>query len=286
MLKTHAIIIVFLISVTSIYAQTIQSGNSFTKLWETEPGLKTPESVLYDSITGIIYVSNVDGKPSEKDSNGFISMLSSDGKILKIDWVTGIDAPKGMGILNNHLFVSNIDEVIEIDIPTAIIVKRYSVKGSKFLNDIAIDIKTGMIFITDSGTGQVYVLLNGSVNLWLQGEMFNGANGLCLRENILYIGTGNSILQANIKTGEVLIWMINTGGVDGLFMTSENKFIYSDWTGSVFLASQRKKPELLLNTSALKINAADFGVCLSENRILIPTFTNNKVMCYTSERIK
>jgi DNA-binding beta-propeller fold protein YncE len=276
------LILVFLLSVTAAFSQEAKPANTLNKLWETGQVLKVPESVLYDAGSGILYVSNVDGKPSVKDSTGFISTLSTDGTIIKAEWVKGIDAPKGMGILNGHLFVSNIDEIVEIDIPTATIIKRYPVKGAQFLNDVATDPKTGMIFITDSGTGQIFVLRDGEINLWLEGPMFKGANGLFLRDNLLYIGAGNNILQADIKSGEVMVCVSNTGGVDGLYVTSEGKFIYSDWLGSVFMAGFKKKPELLLNTMAQKENAADFGFIPEKNMILVPTFLDNKVVSYTA----
>ncbi len=285
-MKTPALISVLLFITTLAFAQPAKPDHSLLKQWETGPGLKMPESVLYDSVTGIIYVSNVDGNPARKDSSGFIATISQDGTILNNSWVTGIDSPKGMGILNHHLFVTNIDEVVEIDIPTATIVKRYPVTGSKFLNDIAVDPGTGMIFITDTQNGEVYVLHNGIVNLWLQGPIFKDANGLFLDGSLLYIGTGNNILQADIQSGEVIVSVPNTGGVDGLFLTSGNIFIYSDLKGSIYSAVRNRKPELLLNTAARRINAADFGVIPAKNMILVPTFGNNKVMCYTSSFIK
>ena len=143
-----------------------------------------------------------------------------------------------------------------------------------------------MIFITDSGLGQVYVLFDGKVNLWLQGDMFKGANGLCLHDSLLYIGTGNNVLQADINTGEVVVYLPNTGGVDGIYMTSDDKLIFSDWRGSVFISEMKRKPVLLMSTTAQKINAADFGVIVSKNMILIPTFADNKVVSYTLDVIK
>jgi hypothetical protein len=277
---------VLLLTLATAFGQVIKSGSQMVKQWETGPGLRVPECVLYDSGSGIIYVSNVDGKPNEKDGTGGISTISTDGKILNAGWITGIDAPKGMGILNNHLFVSNIDEVVEIDITDQKIVSRYHVDGSIFLNDIATDPKSGKVFISDTRTGQVYILQNGKVSVWKQGDMFTGANGLFLLENILYVGTGNSILQCDIKSGETKICVPNTGGVDGLYKTSEGKFIFSDWKGSVFIAAMDNKPELLINTSAQNINAADFGVIASKNMILIPTFNDNKVVCYKMADIR
>jgi len=284
-MKAPLITFTFLLSILAACAQLVKPEASLSKQWETVPGLKVPESVLYDTVTGLIFVSNVNGNPAEKDSNGYISTLSPEGKILKADWVTGLDAPKGMGILNNKLYVTNIDEVAEIDIPTASIINRYPVEGSRFLNDIAIDPKTGMIFITDTDPGKVFLLFEGKVSSWLEGDLFKGANGLFLKGSKLYIGTSNSILQADINTGEVQVTIPNSGNVDGLYVTSEGRFIFSDWKGSVFVASLNGKPELLLNTSAHKVNAADFGIISKKNYILIPTFGDNKVVCYSSSVI-
>jgi hypothetical protein len=277
---------VLFLTLTAAFGQIAKSGSQMLKQWETGSGLSVPECVLYDAKSGIIYVSNVDGKSNEKDGAGGISTLSADGQILNAGWVTGIDAPKGMAILNDHLFVSNIDEVVEIDITTKKIVTRYPVDGSTFLNDMATDPKSGKVFISDTRTGQVYVWQNGKVSVWLKGDMFTGANGLFLLDNSLYVGTGNSILQCDIKSGETKVCVPNTGGVDGLYKTSEGKFIFSDWKGSVFIAAMDSKPELLLNTSAQNINAADFGVINSKHMILIPTFNNNKVVCYTLADIR
>jgi DNA-binding beta-propeller fold protein YncE len=286
MKKILLIAAVFLITLSTACGQLLQPAATMKKQWETGPGLKVPESVLYDTAFGVIYVANVNGKPADKDSNGFIATVSIDGKILNAGWLKGLDAPKGMGILNNHLFVTDIDKVVEIDISTAKVLNSFPVEGAQFLNDIAIDPKTGLIFITDSGTGQVFVILNGKASLWLEGAMFKGANGLCLADSMLYIGTGNSILQADIKSGEVLVTIPNSGGVDGLYVTPDGRIIFSDFKGSVFTAGKTRKPELMLNTTDQKANAADFGVISTKNMILIPTFYDNKVVCYTSPLIR
>ena len=123
-MKSHFLTFAFLLFIAAACAQLVQPLYTFKKQWETGPGLKVPESVLYDTASGVIFVSNVNGKPADKDSNGFIATVSTEGKILNAGWVKGIDAPKGMGILNKHLFVTNIDEVVEIDIPTATILRH------------------------------------------------------------------------------------------------------------------------------------------------------------------
>jgi hypothetical protein len=67
------------------------------KLWESADNLKTPESVLYAPKQDILFVSNIDGKPDGKDQKGFISKVSpSNGSITVLNWITGLNAPKGM----------------------------------------------------------------------------------------------------------------------------------------------------------------------------------------------
>jgi len=46
-------------------------------IWETK-GLAQPESVVYDPVTDVLYVSNINGTVMRKDGNGFISRLKPD----------------------------------------------------------------------------------------------------------------------------------------------------------------------------------------------------------------
>src|SRR5215831_227134 len=77
-----------------------------------------PESVLYDPQADIYLVSNINGTPLAKDNNGFISRVSPDsGKVVQLKWIAGgangvtLNAPKGMGIVGDTLFVADIDVV-------------------------------------------------------------------------------------------------------------------------------------------------------------------------------
>ena len=104
---------------------TVSNAQGLEKVWETTTELKTPESVLYDEERDIIYVSNINGSPAELDGNGFISILDSNGKIKNLKWVTGLNAPKGMAIYKTKLFVSDIKQLVEIDIKSGKILKKY-----------------------------------------------------------------------------------------------------------------------------------------------------------------
>lgn len=83
--------------------------------WSVKSNIKTPESAYYAVDYNLVFVSSIDGEGSKKDGKGHISILSSAGKILNENWITGLNAPKGMRSLNGKLWVSDIDELVEID---------------------------------------------------------------------------------------------------------------------------------------------------------------------------
>src|SRR5918999_5896366 len=97
-----------------------QESDQVQKLWETPAQLKTPESVLYEPTENVLFASSIDGKPDEKDGQGFISKVSPvNGTIIELNWITGLNAPKGMAVNSDdssRLYVSDITDLVEIDI--------------------------------------------------------------------------------------------------------------------------------------------------------------------------
>src|SRR5216117_3947552 len=124
----------------------------------TVAGFSTPESVLHDSAQDIYFVSNVNGSPTAKDNNGFISRVRPDGAVENLKFIEGghggatLNAPKGLALLGDTLWVADIDMVRSFDAKTG--APRDSVSlaglGAVFLNDIAIA-QTGALYITDTG---------------------------------------------------------------------------------------------------------------------------------------
>ena len=60
-------------------------------------GFNEPESIIPDG-SGGYFVSNVNGQGRDKDGNGYISRISSDGKMVERHWADDLDAPKGMAL--------------------------------------------------------------------------------------------------------------------------------------------------------------------------------------------
>ncbi len=246
-------------------------------LWETKKVLKIPESVVYRVKNNLIYVSNINGKSSVKDGNGFISLLSEKGEILKLKWAIGLNAPKGMAIKGNYLFVSDIDRLAEIDLNNGKIIRYIPFPGAKFLNDVVVGLD-GNIYVTDSDLGAVFVEKSGKAHLWSSNPLLKGANGLATNRGKLFIGARGHLLEANPKTGKIRIVARVAGGIDGLIPLGNGRFILSDWAGKIQLISTNKAPVILSNTTKQKINAADLGFIPGKKIILIPTFFGNRVV--------
>ena len=87
---------------------------SFEVKWVVD-GLNEPESAVFDKKNSAIYISNINGDPLKLDKNGYISKISVDGQIIEKKWIKGLDAPKGMTIFNDHLFVADINKIWRIN---------------------------------------------------------------------------------------------------------------------------------------------------------------------------
>ncbi|MCW0481916.1 SMP-30/gluconolactonase/LRE family protein [Gaoshiqia sediminis] len=256
-------------------------GQKLVEVWRTGPTLKTPESVLYDAASGIIYVSNINGTSDVKDGNGFISQLLPDGSVKQMEWVSGLNAPKGMAIFNGKLYVSDIDELVEIDIAEARVAARYPAPGSIFLNDVAV-CQNGMVFVTDSRTHKIHVLKDNQFSVWMEDENLQGLNGLYTEQGKLYIGS-QKIQVADIKTKTLSDLQDGCGGIDGLEKDNAGNFVFSNWAGRIFYLENGKMTKLWDSTEE-KINTADVFFAKALDLLLVPTFNDNQVVAYKIEK--
>lgn len=255
----------------------VLNAQKLEKVWESSAELQTPESVLFDEDNDMMYVANINGDPSAKDGNGFISILNADGSAKELEWVTGLDAPKGMAMYEGKLYVSDIDRLVEIDIESGRIVSRFHAANAVFLNDVAA-CSNGMILVSDTRTAKIHALINGSLTVWMEGEPLETPNGLFTEMGKLYIGDQN-IYEVDMKTKEISKIIADAGGVDGLEKNNAGKFVYSNWPGRVFVHRNGKSVKVL-DTTADEIKTADLDFALKHDLVLIPTFFDNKVVAY------
>ena len=270
---TLGIIISFLLS-TPLFAQKHQ----LVKKWETDSVLKVPESVLFDQKNNVLYVANIDGKePWGKDGKGSIGKVGTDGKILAIEWVTGLNAPKGMGLFNNKLYVADIDHVVVIDINNGSVVQTIPVDGAVGLNDISID-KKGVVYVSDSEAKKVHRIDNGTATTWL--EKLQGPNGVLWLEEELYILDNGGMYKVEKDKSLTKITDGMEGGTDGIENVTGKDFIVSCWAGSIWYVNADGNKEHLLDTRDQKINSADIGYDAKNRIAYVPTFWKNSIVAY------
>lgn len=252
---------------------------SLTLKWETDTLLTTCESVIYDKDRDVLYVANINGDPSTKDGNGFISKVSLDGKITEAQWVKGIDSPKGMGLVGTKLYVTDIDRVHEIDVTSGKITSTINIEGAQFLNDITTD-ASGKVYTSDSNTGKVSVIENGKVSTWLEGV--NGPNGLLSEDGSMLVALwqAKTLNTVDLATKEVTVKTDSLENPDGIEAIGGGAYLVSSWNGLVHHISPEWKRTLILDTRADSVSAADIEYIQEKNLLLVPTFFNNKVMAY------
>ncbi len=260
------------------------------KVWEAT-GFKQPESVLYDETRGMLYVSNINGAPPEKDGNGYISRLAPGGFVITEQWVGGLDAPKGMALRGNLLYVSDIDQLVAIDINAGQVAARYPAPGAKFLNDVTVD-RAGRVYVSDMMDDAIYVLDQGKFAVWLKDPALASPNGLLAEANRLVVAAWGvrsdgfaTKTPGRLKTVALESKAIASlgdgaplGNLDGLESDGRGSYIVTDWVaGSLLRITQSGFTELLLD---LNPGSADLEFIGPQNLAIIPMMHDGTVVAY------
>ncbi|HRY98632.1 MAG TPA: hypothetical protein P5550_06190 [Bacteroidales bacterium] len=248
-------------------------------VWETDHILSVPESVL-PTEQGFILVSNIDGKPTEKDGEGFISMLGEEGELIHREWCSGLNAPKGMTIAGEVLYVTDIDCIVRISLENGHILGRIPVEGALFLNDLC-TLPDGRIACSDMQAGRVHILKEDQIVQSYADTLLQRPNGLASYDGDLLVGCAGYIVRMNAEDGHTFLFMPNTGPVDGLVVPRPGTLVTSDWAGKVQLLQEGMEPVVLMDHSEAGVNAADLGWDERHQRLLVPTFFDQRVRAYS-----
>ncbi|WP_297092357.1 hypothetical protein [uncultured Draconibacterium sp.] len=264
-------------------ANTQQAPMSYhlEKLWESDTLVRTPESVLLDRQRNILYVSNVNENPWELDGNGFISKMDKDGNIIDLKWIVGLNAPKGMGISGNSLFIADVNALVEANIETGEIIQKIELDGKPDLNDIT-TANDGSVYVSGSGSVTIYKLNDKQLTPIFTGKEGERFNGLFWEKERMLLLTSNSSIFYEIpwSTMEAKILAENMGHGDGIAPVGDGSYILSNWKGAINLLTEDGQQVELLNTLSDEINAADIDFCVDDQILYVPTFFNNRVVAY------
>lgn len=264
----------YLLGITAAIGQNHQ----LIKKWETDSIFKVPESVLYDKNSKTLFVSNIDGKdPWGADNLGSVGKMDADGKNIIVDWVTGLQAPKGMSLFKGNLYVADLKEIVVINITTAKIINRIPISGAVGLNDISIS-KNGAVYVSDSKTKSVYIVKKGKASIFL--DSLKGPNGVLAHNKKLYMLDYGTLYKVNNDNTLVEIASGMEGGTDGVEIINKEDFIVSTWSGVVYYVNADGSKQILMDGRSIKMNSADIGFDAKNNIVFVPSFWRNTVAAY------
>lgn len=273
-MKKYQCVLLLLVTVSAwAHAQP-----SLDKLWMTE-ALQTPESVFFyhDEKSTYLLVSQIDGEPSTLDGKGGIAKMTANGELFAPDWVTGLNAPKGMALFEGKLYVADINEVVVINIKKATVEQKIPVPGAVFLNDVTVD-SQGVVYVSDTSTNKVHRIKKGVVETYL--EKVERANGLKALGSNLMVGAGTHLLLVDKSKARLPVASGFAQAIDGIESVGRGAFLVSCWPGLLYYVSSTGQLNLLLDSQQAKINTADIGYDPVSQTVYVPNFSKNSVTAY------
>lgn len=269
-------IIFSMVALSFVSAYEIKEINTFA----------SPESVVAND--DYIFVSNVGAKlePLNKDNDGYINIISKKNDKLEV-FAKDLNAPKGMKIIDDVLYVVDIDTIYGFDINTYKEVFKLVIKDAVFLNAIeSLDANT--LLVSDTGTYKIHkVDLNGGkYSDYLNIDKENGGpNGLLIDKGFLYVvgydpseKDGGAILKINLSDKIIEKLSDNLEQFDGIVKVDKDILITSwgkELKGYIYKLSNNKLEKLDLRD--LK-GPADMFYDKSTKTLLVPEMANNSLL--------
>ncbi|MGZ3814818.1 MAG: ATP-binding protein, partial [Mucilaginibacter sp.] len=218
----------------------------------------------------------INGGGWNADGVGGVGKINTNGKNFDSTWITGLNAPKGLGRYGNRIYVADISEVVVINIQKGKIEKKIPVTDATGLNDITVDSK-GIVYVSDSKKGKIWRIENDIPSLYL--DNINGANGLKAINGDLIFAEGKLLKKANTKKQISQIAEVPQS-MDGIEPVGNGDFIVTAWIGYIFYVTADGNVETLLNSSGEKMNTADIGFDKTKKFLYVPTFNAKKIIAY------
>lgn len=259
-------------------------------------GLSTPESILYDEQSDVYLVSNINGGPLEKDGNGFIARIAPAGTVDSLHWIDGgadgvrLNAPKGMAIHGDTLFVADIDSVRAFDRATGQPYGARGVPDASFLNDLAVG-PDGTLYVSDSGLNAdfsssgadaVYRFDGEEAVAVLDGTELSSPNGLVVVDSMLYMVPFGSPTIRGLRLGQQeaeRLTGLPAGQLDGIVALDDGSLLVSSWEGQAVYRAwvSDRNAEVKIVVEGVP-SPADIGYDTRRGRVLIPVFTEDRLV--------
>lgn len=255
--------------------------------------LRGPESVLHDPQQDVYFISNLNGALTTVDDNGFISRVDAKTLQVHLKWIAGgrdgvrLDAPKGMAIVGDALFVGDVTAVRsfdrrsgrplgEIPLPGATLINDLTTDGtSVYVSDTGLRPGPGTIF-EPTGTDAIWKITNNRAEKIAAGRDLRHPNGLDWVDGKLRAVTfGPSELYALVDGKRKRLALLPDGQLDGLVHLADGSALVSSWGGEgIYRGRPGGKFEPVITGID---NPADIGYDTKRGRLLLPIPALNQV---------
>jgi hypothetical protein len=262
-----------------------------------DAGLQMPKSVLWDAGQDVYLVSNINGESAIPNRNGFLSKIGPDGKVIALKFVDGskkgseLNAPKGMAIIGDILYVADISVVRKFDRKTGKAKGEIKIPNAIFLNDLSASPDGKTLYVSDSavtfkagnfaGTGNdaIYTInvKKGSVAVLISDEALHWPSGLLADEDGVWVVAlgANHLFHVDQQGGTGPATRLPKGGLDGIVKLGDGSFLVSSWEASaIYRGFPRGEFKEVISGIP---SPADIGLDSKRNTLLIPIFQKSAV---------
>lgn len=259
-------------------------------------GFEAPESARYDPELDVWYISNVNGSATARDNNGYISRLKADGTADSMKWIAAgangvtLNAPKGLGLQGDTLWVTDLDAVRGFNRRTGAPVATVNLAGkAKFLNDLVVG--PDGIYATDTGVeegaggmehpgpDQVFHIGAGrKASVALRSDSLQGPNGIAwdaAHGHYVIVPFMGNVVRA-WKPGSKTMTPLGTATeqMDGVEVLDSARLLITSWPDSNLFVLQDGKSTPVAGDLP---SPADIGIDTRRKIVAIPLLMENRV---------
>ena len=255
----------------------------------TVSNLQSPYSFVSSSSGKEYFISSVNGDPETADNNGFITKLDATGKMVNLKFIQGgtdgitLNAPKGMALVEQTLYVADLDTLRVFDAVSGKTVGSISVAASPGetparLTDVAYD-GVGLLYLSDQHANRIYrvELASRKVTLLVSDPALAGPAGLAVHpksgqliavswdKGKIFAITPDGSVSELFSNGFFSSRFTNLRGVD--FDRWGNMYVSAFTTGKVWRMTWDKRFQVIAEYLP---SPGDLGIDRTNNLILVP----------------
>ena len=187
--------------------------------------------------------------------------------------------------------MSDIDQIVSIDISRGKITQTVKVPGAEFLNDLACG-PDGSVYVADMLPSRIYQYKDSKISVLAEGEQVESPNGLLVNGGKLIIAawghdiqddfstkTAGRLLAMDLATGKITpITKKPTGNLDGVEADGRGGYIVTDFKGGKVLHISPAGAVKVLMT--LSQGVADNAFLQDRGWLILPVMLENKLTAF------